>query len=82
MHQLRFAIDAHICVHKCHFILYLYVSCEITHYVCRGFQKDGFSEHIAFLSLFSLGYPIKSFLQGCLASGVHDEVAGHKMYQP
>ena len=25
---------------------------------------------------------IRVFLQGCLATSIHDEVAAHKMYQP
>ena len=52
---------AHVCPQVSFYFTHVHVSCEITHYICRGFQKDGCLEHIAFLSLFSHGYPLRVF---------------------
>ena len=82
--------------HQFSFLLFFFpfmlVSCEITPYICGGFQNtvcacfnaNKSSRMAVYSMLFFTFKPwlLRVFLQGCLATSVHDEVATHKMYHP
>ena len=89
---LRFAVGVSICVHNRHLYLsvvkfLLYAEAFKTRYVLAEFANESSSMAVCsssfFLSLLSHGYlSVRVFLQGCLATSAHDEVAAHNMYQP
>ena len=87
---LRFAVGVYICVHNRHLYLsvvkfLLYAEAFKTRYVLAEFANESSRMAVYSSCFFITSKPwlfVRVFLQGCLATSAHDEVAAHNMYQP
>ena len=87
--MLQLDMCTHICVHNSHVYIsvlksFLSVEAYKTRYVlCLNANE---SSRMAVDRVFTFTckrwLSIRVFLQGCLATSIHDKVAVHKMYQP
>ena len=86
--MLRFAVSVYICVHNRHLYMsvvesLLYLKAFKTRYVLAELQTNQagwlFIAHVFFFITSKLWISVKVFLQECLATSAHDEVAAHNM---
>jgi len=79
---LRFAMDVHICAHNRYLSPPTCRGCQNTVCACLIANKSSRMAiyRTCFFITFKPWLSMRVFLQACLATRVHDEVAGRKIY--